>query len=93
MSKVHLLESRGSMYYVVVLHTEGPCGYGGAVPATTATYCRCRRSVAARGEQYGAQFRYGALFYSPPLLFVECRWPQAVLMAYISSTKAAQNAT
>ena len=29
MSKVHLLESRGSMYYVVVLHTEGPCGYGG----------------------------------------------------------------
>ena len=27
---------------------------------------------------YVVQFRYGALF------FVECRWPQAVLMAYIS---------
>ena len=29
---------------------------------------------------YVVQFRYGALF------FVECRWPQAVLMAYISSS-------
>lgn len=85
MSKVHLLESRGSMYYVVVLHTEGPCGYGGDVLPLP--------QVGRRAEQYGVQFRYGALFYSPPLLFVECRWPQAVLMAYISSTKAAQNAT
>ena len=71
------------MYYVVVLHTEGPCGYGGDVLP----------QVGRRAEQYGVQFRYGALSYSPPLLFVECRWPQAVLMAYISSTKAAQNAT
>mgnify|MGYP001435228895 CR=1 FL=1 len=44
MSKVHLLESRGSMYYVVVLHTEGPCGYGGAALAAA------RRTAAAAGR-------------------------------------------
>lgn len=36
---------------------------------------------------YVVQFRYGALF------FVECRWPQAVLMAYISSNARLQPKT